>query len=161
MKTTLFFFFGMLLLASCRKNNPNPIQNVDEPFEDNVFKVMLDGEWLTFEFVGAAQSNENEASYILVQAQIDGSGSGGVNLALPMETGTFNMLNPDDGIPSAVFILPNNLAGYSISGTLTITSHNHTTQRVKGTFNFIAKSSFDENVEHSFTNGSFDVKYIY
>lgn len=158
MKTILYFFFGILLLASCNKTNPLPD---DEPFEDNSFAVMKNGEWLPIDFVSAIRLTENGVSHIVIQAYTDGSSSEAVSLILPMETGTFNMLNPDDGIPHAMHFLANNEdTGYSISGTMTITSHNQTTRRVKGTFSFTTQSLFIEDFGYSFTNGSFDVEYI-
>lgn len=158
MKTTFYLLIVLTLFSSCKKINP--IQD-DEPFDENSFSVNKNGQEMTFDFISAIRITENGQTNIVITANTDASATEAISLVLPVDTGEFNIVNPDEGYPSALHSFTNSVeSGYSHSGTLKITSHNQTTKRIKGTFSFTTLPFHVDGSGHTFANGSFDVEYI-
>ncbi len=159
MKYLIFASISFLMMSSCKKNNPLPID--DQPFDENVFSIKKNGVVMSFHFISGIRMEENGQYYILIQASTDEASSEVLSVVVPVATGDYNIMNPDDGHPSVIHLFTNSVeSGYSVSGALKVTSHNETTKRIKGTLNFTTAPLHNEGVGYEFTAGSFDVQYI-
>ncbi len=80
-----------------------------------------------------------------------------ISFLLPNDitTGTYDLAT---GEITAIYIAENELAYFASTGTFEVTTHNTTTNKFEGTFNFEGSDFGTGTV--SITNGSFDVTYL-
>jgi hypothetical protein len=151
-----------LILSSCKKDDETTEEETTAPATFTpAFSAKVDGVTFNENVLTAVESTAQ--GRITVSASANSSfPSMGFSMSNTITTGTYSF---NGFSPVALYNTSNSTSGmYSTaagSGTLVITSHDQSLNRISGTFNFIANPvpGSGASGSHSITEGSFSVQY--
>lgn len=121
----------------------------------NTFTAKLDGAAFTPTNISATVM-ANKISIIGRRGTIENIS---LNLPETIATGTYDLDFMGDYVGLYIMNATSEGSLGAESGSVTITSHNTSTNRIKGTFHFVASSLLGTGTPHEITEGTFDVGY--
>ena len=121
---------------------------------NNTFSAKLDG--VPFEPTTVNANKLTDKIYVVGKK----AGIENITLALPddITPGTYEFVTFGDYIAFYILDTTQNGTFNAASGSVTIITHNTSTKKLKGTFNFVGESLFSP-ATHTITEGAFDVTY--